>query len=73
MKEINLRIDDKLLESALDRARYECTTLEELFHNWLKEYTNQPVPLQHYDEVVAALKGKLHVGRKLTREEMNER
>ena len=55
------------------RARAERTTLNELFRQWLAEYASHHERLQHYDQVIGALRGKVRVGRKLTRDEMNER
>lgn len=73
MKDITLRADEKLIEAARARARAEHTTMNELFRQWLEAYTRQPGHLQQYDAVVKELRGKVRVGRKLGRDEMNER
>ena len=73
MKNITLSADEKLIEAAHARARDEHTTLDELFRHWLAEYVSRHERLQHYDQVVGALRGKVRVGRKLTRDEMHER
>jgi len=73
MKNITLSADEKLIEAARSRARAERTTLNEQFRNWLADYAQHHQPMQRYDAVVAELRGKLKVGRKLTRDEMNER
>ena len=52
---------------------YEHTTLNELFRHWLAEYVGHHERLQRYDQVISALRGKVRVGRKLTRDEMHER
>jgi hypothetical protein len=73
MKNITLSADEKLIEAARSRARAERTTLNEQFRNWLADYAQHHQRMQRYDAVVAELRGKLKVGRKLTRDEMNER
>lgn len=73
MKNITLSADEKLIEAARERARAEHTTLNAEFRRWLERYARRQEQMQHYDEVIDALRGKLQVGRKLTREEMNER
>lgn len=73
MKNITLSADEHLIESAREKARAQHTTLNEEFRQWLKEYTGRAQLLQRHREVMDELEGKLLVGRKLTREEMNER
>jgi hypothetical protein len=73
MKNITLSADEKLIEAAHARARAEHTTLNELFRHWLAEYVCHHERLQRYDQVIGALRGKVQVGRKLTRDEMHER
>ncbi|MEO9255336.1 MAG: hypothetical protein ABI305_07350 [Tepidiformaceae bacterium] len=73
MKNITLSADERLIEAARQRARDQNTTLNEEFRRWLENYTGADERLKRYDEVMNELRGKLRVGRKLTREEMNER
>ena len=73
MKNITLSADGELIETARRRARSEHTTLNEQFRRWLEEYAQPEQRLQRYDAVMAQLRGKVRVGRKLTRDEMNER
>lgn len=73
MKNITLSADEELIEAARGRARAEHTTLNEQFRQWLEDYARHRSRIQRYDAVVAELRGKLRVGRKLTRAEMNER
>ena len=73
MKNITLSADEKMIESARERARSEHTTLNEQFRRWLAEYAHTRERMQRYDDVMARLRGQLKVGRKLTRDEMNER
>ena len=72
MKNITLSADDALIEAARERARSENTTLNEQFRLWLAGYARKQ-RMQRYEEVMAGLRGKLVVGRKLSRDEMNER
>ncbi len=73
MKSIILSADDRLIEAARERARLEETTVELAFQAWLVEYASQPRRLAEFDAAVASVCGKLKVGRKLSRDEMNAR
>lgn len=73
MKNITLSADERLIEAARERARAEHTTLNEQFRRWLADYAQAQQRLQRCDEVMSQLRGRLEVGRKLTRDEMNER
>ena len=73
MKNITLSADEDLIEAARARAQAEHTTLNEQFRRWLADYAHTRERMQRYDEVMAQLRGRLKVGRKLTRDEMNER
>ena len=73
VKNITLSAEESLIEAARERARAERTTLNEQFRRWLADYAHARERMQRYDEVMEKLRGKLKVGRKLTREEMNER
>ena len=73
MKNITLSADEALIEAARERARAENTTLNEQFRRWLADYARAQERMQRYDEVMTELRGKLEVGRKVSRDEMNER
>ena len=73
MKNITLSADERLIEAARERARAEHTSLNEQFRRWLEDYTRSEQQAREAMAVVRELRGKLRVGRKLTREEMNER
>ncbi|MDA3922088.1 MAG: hypothetical protein PF501_15630 [Salinisphaera sp.] len=73
MKNITLSADAALIEAARARARAEHTTLNEQFRRWLDGYARREQQLSEARSVIAELRGRLHVGRKLTRDEMNER
>lgn len=73
MKNITLSADERLIESARTRARREHTTLNEQFRNWLAAYSGDKVRTQRALETIEAVSGQVRIGRKLTRDEMNER
>ena len=73
MKNITLSADESLIQAARERAMNENTTLNAQFRLWLAEYSRRQDQLNAYDETIRALRGQLVVGRKLTREERNER
>jgi hypothetical protein len=73
MKNITLSADEALIEAARDRARSEHTTLNEQFRRWLAAYTQRELRAQQFDALMAEMRGTVTVGRKLTRDEMNER
>ena len=73
MKNITLSAEEHLIEAARARARAENTTLNEQFRRWLADYARTQDRLARYDAVMASLRGQVKVGRKLTRDEMNER
>lgn len=74
MKNITLSADEHLIAAARARAQAEQTTLNEQFRRWLAEYAQRRQRMEHYDELIRELQGKLRTGgRKFTREEMNER
>jgi len=72
MKNITLTADENLIAAARERARSENTTLNEQFRVWLTSYAHKH-RMQQYETVMAGLRGELVVGRKLSRDEMNER
>jgi hypothetical protein len=73
MKNITLSADEDLIEAARVRAKAEHTTLNEQFRRWLGDYAQTHERLRRFDETMALLQGRLKVGRKLSRDEMNER
>ena len=73
MKNITLSADEGLIEAARERARAEHTTLNEQFRRWLKDYARREQQADEAMAVIRELRGKVRVGRKLKREEMNER
>ena len=73
MKNITLSADESLIEAARSRARAEQTTLNEQFRRWLDDYAQTRGRLDRYDAVMQELRGQVKVGRRLSREAMNER
>jgi len=73
MKNITLSADAALIEAARARAQEQHSTLNEQFRLWLSDYAHPQERLQRYDAVMKQLRGKLQVGRKLTRDEVNAR
>ena len=73
MKNITLSADGALIEAARQRAASERTTLNEQFRRWLADYVGRKRQATEAVRVMRELQGRLNVGRKLSREEMNER
>ncbi len=73
MKNITLSADEQLIESARSRARRENTTLNNEFRRWLASYAGREQQARQAESAMRELRGKLLVGRTLTREERNER
>jgi hypothetical protein len=73
MKNITFSADESVIEAARERARAEQTTLDEQFRRWLAAYAQTQGRMDCYDAVIRGLRGKLKVGRKVSREPMNER
>ncbi|MEZ5728513.1 MAG: hypothetical protein R3E48_11205 [Burkholderiaceae bacterium] len=73
MKNITLSADEKLIEAARARARAENTTLNDRFREWLAAYAQEAGRMRDYDAVISRIRGQMQVGRKLSRDEMNER
>jgi hypothetical protein len=72
-KEITIALEEELIESAMRRARAEDTTIDDLFRRWLADYAQNQEALQAFDTLTRDLRGKVRIGRKITREEMNAR
>ena len=73
MKRITFSADENLIAAARRRAMEEHTTLNEQFRLWLKNYVGREQQVARAMRTIRELQGKFRVGRKLTREEMNER
>ena len=73
MKDITLSADEKIIDAAQRLAISENTTLDEQFQSWLAWYAEPQLRIDQAMKTLDEFKGKLYIGRKLTREEMNER
>jgi hypothetical protein len=73
MKNITFSADEHLIAAARQRAAAEHTTLNEQFRRWLADYVQREQQAAEALAVMRELQGRVRVGRKLTREEMNER
>ena len=73
MKNVTLSADEGLIEAARRRAATEQTTLNAQFRQWLSDYVGRERQAAIATAVLGELQGKMRVGGKLTREEMNER
>ena len=73
MRNVTLSADETLIESARRRAEAEHTTLNNLFREWLARYVGEArLTAEDMRQAVAAA-SSFRVGRRLTREERNER
>lgn len=72
LKNITLSTDDKLLQKAREKALKNKKTLNMLFREWLEEYTRDNSNQLNYKELMKHLE-HVKVGRKFSREELNER
>jgi len=73
VKNITLSADEHLIEGARERARDQHTTLNSAFRTWLRDYTRQECQYEKAIRIIDELRGRGRIGRKLTRDEMNER
>lgn len=77
MKNITLSAEDQLIELAREKARKGQTTLNAEFRCWLQNYVEDRAVVEK--RVLASrrtlqkIKDQVSMGRKLSREEMNER
>jgi len=77
LKNITFSAEEQIIEAARARARAEKTTLNEKVRSWLENYARDQDEsdsvLDRHLQTMARLKGKVVIGRKLTRDELNER
>lgn len=72
MKNITLSADKKLIDDARKQAAGQATTLNNLFRQWLEQYTSRQQAVQEYKALTKRLR-YVDPGRKFSRAEMNER
>ena len=73
MKAVTFRADPLVLAAARRRAANDHTTLNEVFRNWLAVYSQVDTAPQVYEDLMCQLRGKVRLGRALTRDERNQR
>ena len=73
VRNITLSADDTLIDRARERAAREKTTLNAAFREWLATYTVAAVQSREEIRQAFAQFDHIAVGRKFTRDEMNER
>lgn len=73
MKNITLSAEEDLIEAARARTHAEQTTLDEQFRIWLQDYARKQARMADYERLMHELRGKVRIGRKLSRDELNER
>ncbi|MBE7560325.1 hypothetical protein HS125_15835 [bacterium] len=72
MKNITLSAEERLIREAREKARRENRTLNQAFREWLSQYTGAEQQARQFRRLMEEL-SYVRPGRKLTREEMNER
>ena len=72
-KNITLSADARSIEASRQRAASERTTSNEQFRRWLSDSVGGTRQASDAVQVMRELRGRLHIARKPTREEMNER
>ncbi len=72
MKNITLSADEDLIERARLIAREQRTTLNEVFREWLAQFTQSAGDAQGFDSLMHRLQN-VDAGRRFSREELNER
>jgi predicted transcriptional regulator len=72
MKNITLSADEDLIERARSIARAQRRTLNEVFREWLGQYTQSAGDAQSFDAMMRQLQ-HVDAGRHFSRNELNER
>ena len=72
VKNITLSAEEHVIERARQVAHAHHTTLNAAFREWLEQYATRAGNAAEYDELMKRLR-HVNVGRKFTRDEMNER
>lgn len=72
LKNITLSAEEVVIERARQRAEQNNTTLNSEFRRWLDQYVDVPQNLEELTEFMKQF-DYVKVGRKFSREELNER
>ena len=73
VKNITLSADEALIEKARAKAAADQTTLNQLFRNWLAEYTQRRTATREEIDAILDKYSYFRVGKMPTRDEMHER
>lgn len=73
LRNITLSADEGLIEQVRAKAVQEKTTLNRLFRDWLTRYLRKGNAVEGYDQFMREAAPAYDVGRKFTRDELNER
>lgn len=73
MHNVTFSAREDLIEAGRQRAKADNTTLNAQFRLWLENYAQRELKAERAKQVMTELQGKLRVGRKLSRDETNER
>ncbi|RPI78593.1 MAG: hypothetical protein EHM45_06015 [Desulfobacteraceae bacterium] len=69
---ITLSAEESLIRKSRKKAQIENTSLNKLFRQWLDRYTKQNGSSSDYEQLMKKL-SYARVGRKFSRDELNER
>lgn len=72
LKNITLSAEEKLIKKAREKAKNQETSLNAIFRSWLERYVNSDKNSKEYKNLMRSI-SYVEVGRKFSREEMNER
>lgn len=72
LKNITLSADEELIRRAREKSRREHSTLNANFRRWLRQYVNKNNKHSDFRSLMESL-NYARTGRKLSREELNER
>jgi len=72
LKNITLSADEELIKQAREKAKQQRTTLNATFRRWLRQYVNGNIKTSDFYSFMESL-DYVKPGRKISREELNER
>ena len=72
VKNVTLSADERLIEQARIAAAERHTTLNAMFRDWLEDVAGRERRVRAFSEIIERTK-YVDVGRKFTRDELNER
>lgn len=72
IKNITLSADEHVIKLARDRARMQKRSLNDAFREWLEQFSRIQTTAVEYTELMNKL-SHIQVGRRFSRDEMNER